>query len=145
MIFGYVEALIPFGFGIPGIKLGIANTVIVVALYMLPAYQVFFIQLARIVLVSFLFGNMSVMLYSLAGGVLSFLVMSFLKKAGGFSITGVSISGGVSHNIGQLIVAALVVQNLKTAYYLPALLTAGLVTGYLTGMLAGRLVPLTGE
>ena len=139
MIFGYVEALIPFNFGIPGVKLGLANLVIVVALYLLPAHQVFFIQIARIVLVSFLFGNLSMMLYSLAGGLLSFLVMSLLKKAGGFSVIGVSIAGGVMHNIGQLIVAMLVVQNMKIAYYASVLMIAGLITGGLIGMLAQRI------
>lgn len=139
MIFGYVEALIPFNLGIPGVKLGLANLVIVVALYMLPVHQVFFIQLARIVLVSFLFGNLSMMIYSLAGGLLSLLVMSILKKTGGFSVTGVSIAGGVTHNIGQLIVAILVVQNKKIAYYASVLMIAGLITGGLIGMLAQRI------
>jgi len=139
MIFGYVEALIPFSFGIPGIKLGLANLVIVVALYLCPAYQVLFIQAARIVLVSFMFGNMSMMLYSLAGGILSFLVMCLLKKIKGFSITGVSIAGGVSHNIGQLCVAAFVVQNFKLVYYLPVLMIAGLITGCIIGMLAQKI------
>lgn len=139
MIFGYVEALIPFHIGIPGVKLGVANIVIVVALYMLPTYQVLLIQLTRIVLVSFLFGNPSMMLYSLAGGVLSFAVMAAVKKTGVFQTTGVSICGGVSHNIGQLMAAALVVQNGKLVYYLPVLLAAGLVTGGLTGMLARRI------
>lgn len=142
MIFGYVEALIPFGFGIPGIKLGIANIVIVLALYMLPAYQALLIQLARIVLVSFLFGNMAMMIYSLAGGILSFFAMLLLKKAKGFSITGVSISGGVSHNIGQLAVAVLTVQNVRIAFYAPVLLIAGLLTGCLIGMLAYRVKPV---
>ncbi len=142
MIFGYVEALIPFGFGIPGIKLGIANIVIVLALYMLPAYQALLIQLARIVLVSFLFGNMAMMIYSLAGGILSFFVMLLLKKAKGFSITGVSIAGGVSHNIGQLAVAVLTVQNVRIAFYAPVLLIAGLLTGCLIGMLAYRVKPV---
>lgn len=139
MIFGYVEALIPFGFGIPGVKLGLANIVIVLALYILPTYQAFAIQLMRIVLVSFLFGNLSMMIYSLAGGILSFLAMDLIKRADGFSITGVSIAGGVSHNLGQLIVAVLVVQNLKIAFYFPALMIAGLVTGCLIGMLADRI------
>ncbi|MDE7322227.1 MAG: Gx transporter family protein [Lachnospiraceae bacterium] len=142
MIFGYVEAMLPFGFGIQGVKLGIANIVIVLALYMLPSYQVLLIQLARIVLVSFLFGNMSMMIYSLAGGTLSFFVMSLLKKAKGFSITGVSIAGGVSHNIGQLAVAVLAVQNMKIAFYLPVLLMAGLLTGCLIGMLAYKIKPV---
>ncbi len=139
MIFGYVEALIPFGFGIPGVKLGLANIVIVLALYILPAYQALAIQLMRIVLVSFLFGNLSMMIYSLAGGILSFLVMCLLKRMKGFSVTGVSIAGGVSHNIGQLTVAVLVVQNLKIAFYFPALMLAGLVTGGVIGILADRI------
>ena len=139
MIFGYVEALIPVNFGIQGVKLGLANLVIVVALYLLPTHQVLFIQIARIILVSFLFGNLSMMIYSLAGGLLSFLVMSLLKKAGGFSVIGVSIAGGVTHNIGQLIVAILVVQNMKIAYYASVLMIAGLITGGLIGMLAQRI------
>lgn len=142
MIFGYVEVLIPFGLGIPGVKLGLANIVIVLALYFLPAYQAFAIQLMRIVLVSFLFGNPSMMLYSLAGGMLSFVVMLLMKKRDAFSITGVSIAGGVSHNIGQLIVAVLVVQNLRIAFYFPVLIMAGLITGCLIGMLAYRIKPV---
>lgn len=142
MIFGYVEALIPFHFGLPGIKLGLANLVIVLALYRFPAGQVFAIQVMRIVLVSFLFGNMSMMIYSLAGGILSLLTMLFLKKTNWFSVIGVSIAGGVSHNLGQLAVALLVVQNLKITFYVPVLLTAGLVTGCLIGMLTHRLKPL---
>lgn len=139
MIFGYVEALIPFSVGIPGVKLGLANLVIVVALYMLPAHQVFFIQLARIVLVSFMFGNFSMMIYSLAGGLMSLLIMSLLKRIDGFSVMGVSIAGGVAHNIGQLVVAMLVVQNIKLAYYAAVLMIAGLVTGGVIGMLAQRI------
>ena len=142
MIFGYVEALVPFHFGLPGVKLGVANIVIVLALYQLPAGQVFAIQVMRIVLVSFLFGNVSMMLYSLAGGILSLLIMLLLRKTNWFSITGISIVGGVSHNLGQLAVALLVVQNLRITFYLPVLLIAGLVTGCLIGMLAYKLKPL---
>lgn len=142
MIFGYVEALIPFDLGIPGVKLGLPNIIIVLALYTLPASWALVIQVMRIVLVSFLFGNLSMMLYSLAGGLLSLLVMVLLKKTDWFSITGVSIAGGVSHNIGQMSAAILLVQNLKIAFYLPALLTAGLVTGGLIGMLVHKIKPL---
>ncbi len=142
MIFGYVEALIPFHFGLPGVKLGIANIVIVLALYRFPAGQVFAIQVMRIVLVSFLFGSMSMMIYSLVGGMLSLGTMLLLKKTNWFSVTGVSIAGGVSHNLGQLAVAVLVVQNLRITLYIPVLLTAGLVTGCLIGMLAYKLKPL---
>ena len=131
-----------FRSGIPGVKLGLANIVIVLALYILPACQVFAIQLMRIVLVSFLFGNLSMMLYSLAGGMLSLVVMLLLNRRDVFSITGVSIAGGVSHNIGQLIVAALVVQNLKIMFYFPIMIMAGLITGCLIGVLACRIKPV---
>ncbi len=145
MIFGYVEALIPFSFGIPGIKLGLANLVIVTALYILPACQVLCIQIARVILVSFMFGNMSMMIYSLVGGVLSFIVMLLVKKTGGFSITGVSIAGGVSHNIGQLAVAMSVVKSLNLSFYLPVLMIAGLVTGFIIGILSCKIIQNTPE
>ena len=136
LILSYVEVLIPINFGIPGVKLGMANLVIVIGLYFLNTSQVFIILIARIVLVSFLFGNMSAMLYSLAGGIVSFVIMILIRKIKGFSIVGVSIAGGVAHNIGQLIVASLVVENLKLIYYLPVLMIAGTLTGMLIGIIA---------
>ena len=87
-----------------------------------------------------LFGNGMSILYSLAGGLLSFLVMLLLKHIKGFSITGVSIAGGVTHNVAQICVAALVVQNRKLFYYLPALLVAGVITGMLIGILSDRIL-----
>lgn len=138
MIFSYVEVLIPFHFGIPGIKLGLANLVVVIAIYILKPAQVMVISIARIVLVSFLFGNMSSMLYSLAGGILSFFVMLLLKKIKGFSMLGVSIAGGVSHNVGQLLLAAVVVENMSVFYYMPVLLVAGVITGMLIGVVAKK-------
>ena len=140
MIFSYVEALIPFNFGVPGMKLGIANLVMVAGLYFLPTADVFIISLVRIVLVGSLFGNGMSIIYSLAGGILSLIVMVLLKKIPGFSIIGVSIAGGISHNIGQLIVAAIVVQNIKILYYFPALLIAGTITGLLIGIVAGQVL-----
>ena len=138
MIFSYVEALIPFSFGIPGIKLGLANLVVVIGLFFLKPLQVFGILIARIVLVAFLFGNMSSLLYSLAGGILSFCVMLVLKKCKGFSIIGISMAGGVSHNVGQLVVAACVVENVHVFYYMPVLLVVGLITGMLIGTVGQR-------
>lgn len=136
LILSYIEALIPINFGIPGVKLGLANLVIVIGLYFLNTSQVFIILITRILLVSFLFGNMSAMLYSLAGGIVSFTVMFLIKNIKGFSIVGVSIAGGVAHNIGQLIVASLVVENMKLIYYLPVLMIAGTLTGMLIGIIA---------
>lgn len=135
MIFSYVEVLIPINLGVPGIKLGIANLVVVVGLFFLPAGEVLMISVARILLMGYLFGNGMSILYSLAGGLLSFLVMLLLKH-----ITGVSIAGGVTHNVAQICVAALVVQNRKLFYYLPALLVAGVITGMLIGILSDRIL-----
>ncbi len=140
MIFSYVEALLPFNFGIPGIKLGVANLVIVTSLYLLKPKDVWCLSLLRILLMGFLFGNGVSILYSLAGGILSLLVMLLLKTKGGFSMLGVSIGGGVSHNVGQLIAAICIVSNLNIAYYLPVLMIAGVITGAIIGMLSGKIL-----
>ena len=141
MIFSYIEALIPFSFGVPGIKLGLANLVVLVGLYFMEQQLVFGILITRIVLSGFLFANLSTLLYSLAGGIVSFGVMLHLKRIKGFSIVGVSIAGGVSHNIAQLVVAAVVVENRYVFSYLPILLTAGMVTGMLIGIVGERVKP----
>ena len=134
LLCGYVESLIPFSFGIPGIKLGLANLVTVIALYRLGPKEALLISIARILLSGFLFGNMSAVVYSLAGGILSFLVMLFLKNVVKLNILSVSGAGGIFHNLGQLFVAALVVENLNLLYYMSVLFFAGLVTGLLIGV-----------
>ena len=136
MIFSYVETLIPINFGVPGVKLGLANLVVLSGLYYLRPAQVLAISAARIVLTGFLFGNGVSILYSLAGGLLSFCVMLLLRKAGGFSPAGVSVAGGVSHNIGQLLVASFVISDLRIFSYLPVLMFSGIISGILIGFLA---------
>lgn len=145
MIFSYVEALIPFNIAVPGIKLGLANLIVVVGLYFLSPQQVLLISVTRILLTGFMFGNGMSIIYSLAGGLLSFAVMLLLKKRKSFSIVGVSIAGGVMHNVGQILVAACVVENMKLFYYLPALLVAGVITGTLIGVVSGRVLPVVGK
>lgn len=139
LIFSYVEMLIPFNFGIPGIKLGLSNLVILVALYALGAGYAFVINMVRILLSGLLFSGVSAMLYSLAGGLLSFLIMFLLMKSGLFSPVGVSLGGGVFHNVGQLIVASLVTETAKIFLYLPVLTVSGTITGVLLGF-AGALI-----
>ena len=141
MIFSYVESLIPINFGIPGMKLGVANLVTVAGLYFLELPEVFLVVVMRILLTGFLFGNGMSIIYSLAGGILSLLMMVVIKRINGFSVIGVSIIGGVSHNIGQIIVASIVVENLKLVYYLPVLLIAGAVTGFIMGILSKKILP----
>ncbi len=140
LIFSYVETLIPVSFGIPGVKLGLANLLTVIMLYKRNAKEALLLSVVRIVLSGFMFTGMSVILYSLAGGLLSLLVMTLLKRTGAFSVVGVSIAGGVSHNIGQLLVAMAVVQTYQVGYYLPVLLIAGVITGLLIGIVSGEVL-----
>ncbi len=134
-IFSYIETIIPFTFAVPGIKLGLANIVVMVGLYLLGEKDAFLLSVVRIVLVGFTFGNLSMMAYSLGGGMLSYLVMVIAKKAGVFSMKGVSILGGVFHNVGQIMVAMVVLETKQLIYYLPPLMVAGTVTGFFVGLL----------
>lgn len=142
MIFSYIEVLIPFNFGIPGVKLGIANIVTVASLYVFSTGEAFGISVIRIVLMGILFGNGMSLLYSLAGGLLSFLAMWLGKKTNWFSVMGVSVAGGVFHNVGQILAVMLVMKNTMFVAYLPVLFVAGIVTGYLIGLLANKMIEL---
>jgi heptaprenyl diphosphate synthase len=134
LIASYVESLIPIYFGAPGIKLGLANLVTVVVLYQSGLKEGAIVSFLRILLAGFLFGNVFSILYSLAGGVFSLLVMYGLKKSEKFSILGVSVAGGISHNIGQMAVAVFLMENGKIAFYFPILMIAGVITGLLIGI-----------
>ena len=103
MIFSYIESLIPIPLPVPGVKLGIANIAIISVLYLLGSGQALLVNLLRITLTAVLFGNFNSFLFSMAGGMLSLLVMVLLKKSGHFSIVGVSVAGGVFHNVGQFL------------------------------------------
>ncbi|MBC5687870.1 Gx transporter family protein [Mediterraneibacter sp. NSJ-55] len=145
LIFSYVETLIPIQFGIPGVKLGLANLIIVIMLYKGTVREAFLLSIVRILLSGFLFGNLFSIVYSLAGGVCSLLVMYILKKRGTFSVIGVSIAGGVFHNIGQLSIAMAVVETVAIGYYLPALLAAGALTGALIGVVSDAVLKRTAK
>lgn len=134
-IFSYVEFLIPVNLGVPGAKLGLANLVIIVALYTLNDRDAFLLSMIRIVLVGFTFGSMASMLYSLAGGVMSFAVMVLAKRTKLLALTGVSVLGGVFHNIGQILMAIWVLHTPSLVYYLPVLLLAGSLSGVAIGVL----------
>ena len=136
ILMGYVEMMFPMPIPIPGVKLGLANVVVIIMMYFMDVKGAFFISLIRVFLSGLLFAGFAGLLYSLAGAMLSFAVMALLKKTGKFSIIGVSLAGGVFHNVGQVAVAAMVVENVKMAYYLPFLLVSGVVTGILIGIVA---------
>ena len=136
IIFGYVESLIPFFAGIPGMKLGLANLAVLFILEKYTWKEAALVSAVRIIVIGFMFGN----LYSLAGAALSLTVMTFMKKKSGFSILGISVAGGVSHNIGQLIIAGLITMTSGLIYYAPALLISGVITGLLIGTLTGEVL-----
>lgn len=140
LIFSYVEALVPFNAGVPGIKLGLANLVPLIILYRLDARYAFAANLIRVFLAGLLFSGMFAALYSLAGSVTSFLVMYLLKKTNLFSVIGVSTAGGVFHNVGQLCVAILAVSGPQLIHYLPVLIISGMIAGIIVGIGAAILL-----
>ncbi len=139
MIFSYIEALIPLPVPIPGIKLGLANLVIVIAIYRLGFKYAFIINCVRILITGLLFTGLFGAIYSFAGGVLSIVVMYLLYRTGLFSMVGVSMAGGVFHNLGQLLVACLIMSNFKLMSYFAVLLFSGLISGILIGIVAAVL------
>lgn len=136
MIFSYVEAMIPLPLPV-GAKLGLANLVSVIGLYIVGIKGTIAVSLTRIILVGFTFGNMYSMIYGLSGGALSLIFMIICKNRGWFSQTGVSIIGGIGHNIGQLCIAAFVTKTAGVFVYMPFLLVAGTIAGTVIGLLGG--------
>lgn len=130
-----VERLIPFTIAIPGVKLGLANVVTLTALYLFNWRDTLTIILLRVLLGSLILGSFSAFMFSLGGALLAFAVMAVLTAylPRFFSTVGVSICGAVAHNVGQLLVAGMVVQNLRIVSYLPVLLIAAVGTGLVTG------------
>ena len=139
-IFSYVESLLPI-VGIPGVKLGLANLVVLITLCIMRPRDALAISLLRIVLVGFTFGSPASMLYSLAGGLVSLGVMVLCHRTEKFSLLGISIAGGVSHNLAQLAVAAAVLRTPQITWYLPILLVSGLLTGTLIGIVTRLCLP----
>lgn len=137
MILSYLENLIPINVAVPGVKLGLANLVTIVSLFKLGLKSTIVISIGRIVLSGVLFGNVTVIIYSLAGAFLSILVMYIVKKIKIFTVTGVSICGAVAHNLGQIIVAALILENANIMYYMLVLAVIGALAGTAIGILSG--------
>ena len=140
LIFSYVETLIPNMIGIPGIKLGLANLLIVFMLYKQGVKEAGVLSLVRILLSGALFGSLFSILYSLVGAIFSIVIMWLLKRANKFSVVGISMAGGVAHNIGQLVVACVVLESMNIAYYIPVLMVSGVLTGIVIGVLSNELI-----
>ncbi len=135
LILSYLESLVPVSGAAPGMKLGLTNLVVVFALYRLGVREAGLLSLLRAVLASLLFGTAYSLAYSLAGAALSFLVMAALKRSEKFSLLGVSVAGGVCHNIAQVLVAMALLGTGKLLWYLPLLLFSGVIAGAAIGAL----------
>ena len=134
LIFSYIEAILPFQPGIPGVKLGLANLVVLVALYRLGPRYAIAVNVVRVLMAGLLFTGLFGMVYSMAGSLVSFLVMYLCFRSGLFSVIGVSLAGGVAHNFGQLAVAAFIVSTARIFLYFPVLLFSGMAAGIVVGI-----------
>ena len=141
LILSYIETIIPLQSGIPGIKLGLANLAVVLCLYLFGWKEAMLLTIVKALLGGFMFGSLSMILYSTAGALVSVLVMIILHRIRWFHIPVVSAAGGVAHNLGQLAVAFFVVETYGIVYYIPILMIAGLVTGILIGIVASLVLP----
>ena len=140
MIMSYIEALVPLSFAVPGIKMGLANIVIIFVLYKIGTKEAILVSIIRVILVSLLFSNVMAMAYSIAGAVLSLSVMWILKKTDKFSFVGFSIAGGIMHNVGQIIMAVILLGTEQIALYLPVLIITGTATGVVIGIVSGLVI-----
>ena len=140
MILSYIESLIPAFVAIPGVKVGLSNIATVFALYTLGAPYAIAVSVIRVLLSSLLFGSVASMIYSISGAVFALGVMIALKHIKLFSEIGVSIAGGVMHNVGQVVAAALIMNNGAIAYYIAPLIVSGIVAGIAIGVVSGILI-----
>lgn len=135
IIFSYIEAILPpIWSAIPGIKVGLSNIVTVALLYKFSLKEAAIVAFIRIIIIALLFGNVMTLIYSIAGFVLSVTIMAILKRTSLFSTVGVSIAGGVFHNLGQIIVAMILLQTKEIGYYMIVLAITGTVAGILIGI-----------
>ncbi len=139
LVLGFIESLIPVG-SVPGIKLGLSNGVLLFALYTMGIPTAALLMVLKVVLSGLLFGGVSAMMYALAGGVVSMLVMAPLSRVKGLHMVTVSMAGGVMHNVGQVALAMLMLSTPQLMYYMAVLMIAGLLCGALTGICASSAV-----
>ena len=139
MVLSWLESMIPLPVAIPGVKLGLTNLVVIFALYRMSLWDAACISMIRVVLVAMTFGNAYSLAYSFVGAVLSLTVMALLKQSERFSVVGVSIAGGITHNMGQIFAAIAVLKTARIAWYLPALMISGTLAGIVIGTVGGVL------
>ena len=138
---GYLERFVPPVIpAVPGIKLGLPNTAVIILLYIKNNKTAFVLNIFRVLVSGFLFTGIWGMIYGLSGALLSFIVMVILKKTNRFGTVGISAAGGVFHNLGQICLGALLINNIKLFYYFPVLIVFGTITGIITGYLSGLII-----
>lgn len=140
MILSYVESLVPAFVAVPGVKVGLSNIATVFALYALGWPYAICVSVVRVFLSTLLFGNFVSLIYSLSGAFLALLCMILLKKVNAFSSIGISVIGGVAHNIGQVAAACIVMETAGIMVYVIPLLLSGTIAGVIIGLIAGNLV-----
>lgn len=140
LVLAYFESLLPVMIAVPGVKLGVANIVTMLVLYRWGEKQAFFFMTLRIVMAGFLFSGVTGILYSFAGGVFCIVIMSVMKKIPFFSTMGVSMAGAVFHNLGQILIAVMIMENAHVLYYFPVLCLTGLISGFAVGYVSSLLI-----
>ena len=140
LVLGYVESLIPVNTAVPGIKLGLSNGVLIFAVYMLDLPTAWILMVLKVMLSGLLFGGFNTIMYAMAGGVLSMLVMTLLSRVKGMHPITVSMAGGVAHNVGQVALAMIILQTPQLLYYMAVLMLVGLACGALTGIVASSVM-----
>ena len=140
LVLGFVESRIPINAGIPGIKLGLSNGVLIFAVYMLDLPTAWMLMVLKVTLSGLLFGGFNTIMYALAGGVLSMVCMSLLSRVKGMHPITVSMAGGVAHNVGQVALAMVILQTPQLLYYMAVLMLVGLACGALTGVVASSVM-----
>lgn len=139
IVLSYIEVILPFNFGIPGVKLGLANLVIVLVMKNMGPKEALWINVVRIFIIALLFGNLFSLAFSISGAFFSMLVMFIFWKTKSFSIIFISTAGGIAHNLAQIMIASIIVNAYGILYYIPVLVIAGFLTGLILGIIAGIL------
>lgn len=144
IVLSFVETLLPPIYAaVPGIKIGLANIVSIFLIYKFTVRDTVLVTLVRVLTVALLFGNIMTLSYSLAGAFLSITAMLILKKTNSFSTVGVSIAGGVSHNLGQIIAAIIITSTIEIGYYMIILCISGILSGTLIGIVGALVIKYT--
>lgn len=140
LLLSCIENMLPFRTGIPGIKLGIANLIIVIAFYFLPSGEVLSISLLRVFFLSVFSGSPFTAVFSFTGAIASFFAMYISYRRNSFSPVGISILGGVTHNLAQLLISALLLNTPAFLWYSPVLLISGIITGLINGLITIKII-----